>query len=448
MVPSRPGPAGRLVVALLCTLLAASACTSAGSADPPTTTTEPAPTSTTDTAQRERNPLTTTEGECSTPATPAEGPANDAVRVSDDPRVDLVEYPLPDHEGAPWSQWGQGIVLPDGRLLSAVGDQRGADGQSYLYEYDPEAGRLTRFAEVAKAAEAAGHDAGYGKVHGAMVAMGCDVWLSTFWGKRDRARQPDFEGDVLLRLDTETRELEAAGVPVPGHGVPSLAGDPDAGLLYGEAVDPATDPDGGDFFAFDVATGQVRDRLEGDHVGFRSILVGPDGAAYFSAGDGRLRRYDPATGEAETIDATMPGAWLRAASAPAPDGTVYGVTREPDALFALEPDGDVRDLGPVRGYVASIALSPDGTRLYYVPEAHGQSYRQGTPVVAVDTATGEDEVVVELADPVADELGVVAGGTYDVVLSPDGDTLYVGLNVGPDEDETFGSVVLAAVAVR
>ena len=36
--------------------------------------------------------------------------------------------------GEPWSQWGQGVVLDDGRFISAVGDHRGRDGNAYVYE--------------------------------------------------------------------------------------------------------------------------------------------------------------------------------------------------------------------------------------------------------------------------------------------------------------------------
>ena len=56
------------------------------------------------------------------------------------PEVAMVRYPRPDRPAGgtnPWSQWGQGLVLPDGRFLSAIGDHRGADGNSYLFAFDP-----------------------------------------------------------------------------------------------------------------------------------------------------------------------------------------------------------------------------------------------------------------------------------------------------------------------
>ena len=100
---------------------------------------------------------------------------------------------------------------------------------------------------------------------------------------------------------------------------------------------------------------------------------------------------------------------LRAVTRPAADGTVYAVTDEPPVFFALEPDGAVRELGPARHYTTSLALSADEARFYSVPGAHGGLADQGTPLIAIDTATGDEEVVVELAPLVADGLGLSPG---------------------------------------
>ena len=55
-------------------------------------------------------------------------------------KVQAVVYPLPDHRGKPWTSWGQGLALADGRFFSAVGDHFGAEGNSYVYEFDPNSG--------------------------------------------------------------------------------------------------------------------------------------------------------------------------------------------------------------------------------------------------------------------------------------------------------------------
>jgi hypothetical protein len=369
----------------------------------------------------------------------------------DQPRVLAAAYPRPDHDGDPWSQWGQGVVLPDGRFLSAIGDHLGRDGNSYLYELDPGEQRLTLVGDVASLA---GHDEGdwgYGKVHAQMVAGPCgEVYVASYWGTRqDIEYGGSYRGDVLLRLDAEARTSENLGVVLEEHGVPSLAGWAEGGLLYAEAADPERfDPQQGELVVLDMATGEKVFATDGDddHRGFRAMAVDVEGRALFSRTDGRLARYDPASGDITELDDVLPGEFLRAATAPAPDGTVYLATQEPDVLYALGPDDVMREVAELEGYTASLALSPDGDRVWYVPDAHGGAAQRDTPVIEVDTATGDQRVVVEL-DPLArDVLGLSLGGTYNVAVDTTGSVLYLGMNAAePDADDTFGEVVQVMV---
>src|SRR5690606_7206607 len=245
-----------------------------------------------------------------------DGPSAELVTLAEggdgEPRVRAAVHPLPDHEGDPWSQWGQGVVLPDGRSLSAVGDHLGRDGNSYLYELDPEAGRLTLVADVASVAGHEPGDWGYGKVHAQMVVGPCgEVYATTYWGTRDGIEYGgSYEGDVLLRIDPERRTTESLGPVLAGHGVPSLAGWAAGGLLYAEAADPERfDPQRGAFVLLDMATGEqvFATPDEEDHRGFRAMAVDADGRVVFSRTDGRLARWDPATGELGDLDIQLPG---------------------------------------------------------------------------------------------------------------------------------------------
>ena len=132
---------------------------------------------------------------------------------------------------------------------------------------------------------------------------------------------------------------------------------------------------------------------------------------------------------------------------------MYGVTQAGrgagarDQLFALQPDGSVRTLAATRGYTASLAMEPDGSRVYYVPGAHGDSYLQGTPVIAVDTRTGKETVVANLNALAEEHLGLTLGGSYDVALDAKRRVLYVGLNAGSERDSPWNEVVLAEVSL-
>jgi hypothetical protein len=379
----------------------------------------------------------------------------DSVQLTDLGEIDGVGvkaamYPHPDYDGELWSQWGQGIVLDDGRFYSAIGDHLAVDGNSFVYEYDPTTDTLTTVGDVLSYVDHVPGTWGYGKIHSQMVPGPCgEIYFSTYWGSfRDITFEGNYTGDVLFRLDPFGRTLQPLGVPVEFYGQASLAAHTPGGLIYGEAVDPVPMSDEveiGPFFVYDVIDEQVvYTGPDEPHAGFRSILVDAEGTAYYSIGGGELQTYDPATGESATHEATIPGEVLRAATEPGPDGSVYGVTDEPDTFFAMRPDGSIEELGDALEYTASMALAPDGSAFYYMPGAHGDAPEWGSPLISVDTATGEQTVIVELNEAIQEEFGHTVGGTYNVVVSPDGDTIYLGVNGGEvgSEDEAFGEVFL------
>ncbi len=364
--------------------------------------------------------------------------------------VEAVVYPRPDYAGNPWSQWGQGIALADGRFLSALGDHLGADGNSYFYEFDPATGTLTQFADALSYVDHVPGDWGFGKVHAPMVAGPCgEVYAATYWGsRRNLTFTEGYQGDVLLRIDPAGRTVENMGTILAEHGVASLASWPEGGLIYGEAADPFGQKVGS-FVVLDMATGELIFEADDDeHSGYRSIAVDTEGRAYISWGVGGLARYDPASNDLTVLDAAMPGEILRWSTAPTGDGTVYAVSRTPEVFFSIDTDGAIQEIGPARGYTTSMALSADERHLYYVPGAHGTAWKQGTPLIAVDVATGEEEVLVELNPMLEEAFGLRGGGTYDVVKDPSGERLYIGLNAGDiTTNDEFGEVVLVIVTL-
>lgn len=369
---------------------------------------------------------------------------------ADMPGVALALYPRPDYEGNPWSHWGQGIVTSDGRFFSAIGDHHGADGNSFIYEFDPTSSTLTRVVDVLATVEHQPGAWGFGKIHAQMVAGECDeIYVATYWGTRRGLEFTNgYGGDILLRLDPSSRTTEDLGVILPEHGVASMAASPDGSLIYAEAADPFGE-DVGSFVALDPVTGDVVFSDDDDaHSGYRSIAVAADGSAYIAWNDSGLARYDPVTNSLEETGISLPGNTLRAVTEPDDEGRVYAATWRPPMFFVIEPDGQIAELGQAAGYTASMALAPDGEHFYYIPDAHGGAWEKGTPLIAVDTSTGESSVVVELNPLVEEQFGLRAGGTYNVVVSDDGSTVFVALNAGdPATDDSFGEVVLAVVTL-
>lgn len=387
------------------------------------------------------------------PVTP-DGPAADAVSLGrvGGHEVEAVVYPRPDVRGGPWSQWGQGLALGDGRFLSAAGDHLGPDGNSYLFLYDPDRQRLVRFTDVLSHVQHDEGDWGYGKIHAQIVGDSCrSAFIATYWGTDKNLRYGrSYRGDLLFRLDTSTLKLERLDIPLPEHGIPTLAGATPRRIVYGEAVVPtpadATGSDRGSFFAYDLAARKVVFRADDDRLtGFRNVMVGPDGTAYVAAGRGRLLVYERGSPALRAHPEPLPGGFLRASTTPGPDGSVYGATQRPERLFALRPNGRIDDLGSARGYTTSVALDPDGSRFFYVPGAFGDSWKQGTPLIAVDTKTGTQTIVAKLNTVVERKLGLTLGGSYSVAVDPSGARVYVGINAGSDRKDPWGQVVLLVV---
>ncbi|MEN8237957.1 MAG: hypothetical protein ABFR53_02020, partial [Actinomycetota bacterium] len=144
-----------------------------------------------------------------------------------------------------------------------------------------------------------------------------------------------------------------------------------------------------------------------------------------------------------------PGSILRWATPPDDSDTMYAVSRDPAVFFSIGAEGDITELASAQGYTTSMALAPGGGTFYYVPDAHGAAWKNGTSLIAVDTATGEETVVVELNPLIEPALGLRTGGTYNVLVDPSGERVFVGLNAGdPDTRDTFGEIVLAIVTLE
>src|SRR5262249_30227577 len=123
---------------------------------------------------------------------------------------------------------------------------------------------------------------------------------------------------------------------------------------------------------------------------------------------------------------------MRSSARESKDGWIYGTTYRSGELFRYKPSDDkLEALGPAwltGDYVTVVELSPDERYLYYLPGAHGQAFRTGTPVIQYEIATGKRKVLAFLAPAFEKEYDYVPAGTYGMKLSADGATLYVNFN--------------------
>ncbi len=402
-------------------------------------------------------------GECS----PSEGGVSwredaaatlEEIDAGDGVTIYAAEYPLPGPTEGLWSQWGQGIALGDGRHLSAVGDHLGIDANSYFFVYDNADRSLTRFADALSTIPHEDGAFGYGKVHAQMVRDACGaVWAGTYWGTRDDLTYDNgYEGDRLLEIDPEARTIADRGAFAGEMGSPTMTMAADGRTLVAGSVDveASDETDRGLLTVYDtIARETVRQIDDERQEGFRALGLDPvSGRVFYSIGDNRLAALDPASGEFEDVEGTMPGWWLRSVTRPAPDGTVYGVADDEPGLFSIAPDGGFTELGDPGGTTTSIAMTPEGDRIFWMPEAHGSAWEIGAPIMTMDTASGEITEVASLLDPFETALGLLPGGTYSMVY--DDGRLVIGVNASPlgngsdddSEDESgFGTVVLVVV---
>jgi DNA-binding beta-propeller fold protein YncE len=206
------------------------------------------------------------------------------------------------------------------------------------------------------------------------------------------------------------------------------------------------DTDRGMLTVYDTSTRETVTQVDDPRQeGFRALGIDPaSGNIFYSIGDNQVAALDPVSGEITDLDVSLPGWWLRSVTRPAPDGTVYGAADDEPGLFAITPDGEMKDLGDPGGSTTSIAMTPDGSRIFWMPEAHGGAWEVGAVVLSMDTSTGETTEITSLLDPFETELGLLPGGTYSIVY--DDGRLILGVNASAlDDDSGFGTVVLVVI---
>jgi hypothetical protein len=128
-------------------------------------------------------------------------PGGDGAAHESSPIVHFAPFPLPPHEGNPWSTWGGALVASNGRFYAAIGDHLATDGNSYLFEYDPATKRLREVGDVLSVVPHVAGEFGHGKIH-SQINESRDgyLYMATFRGSPRRiAFTSTFRGGVILR---------------------------------------------------------------------------------------------------------------------------------------------------------------------------------------------------------------------------------------------------------
>lgn len=359
-------------------------------------------------------------------------------------RISSVRFavvPGQDEAGRLWSSWGDALFASDGRFYFSLGDHGAPFGRSYVWALDPSTGQLELAVDYNAVVGLKPPGYAPGKIH-APIVEGADraLYIIGYRGSiRRTGPETGFQGDWLLRYDLATRRAEVLGIPAPGYSTPVLAFCRSRGLLYGLGVPGLaleSEPPHALFYRYDPRERAVRKPFRIGTSGPRAMILAEDGRAWFGRADGALLRFDPQGGEDGEIVVTgvkLPGdGRLRAASKPNSEGVVFGMTAD-GTVFAFDTRREqLRVIGEAfpeePRYTAVCKLGPSGTYLYYLPGAHGRTRAIGTPLVRMDTGSGQVEVVAFLHDYLRRHANYHAGGSYGFAIDKSGRYLCILLN--------------------
>jgi hypothetical protein len=338
-----------------------------------------------------------------------------------------------------WSSWGDLCLAADGRIYCGIGDHgddAGGDARCFLYCWDPKTRSLAKVVDVNSLLPNVQRHSRFSKLH-AKIDEGPDggIYFSGTLNDGNRAGTPNYvwseqcPGGQLYRYDPRTGKAEVfANLPARRCTATSLI-DHERNIWWCNLEAG----EGNALFALDLATRRPLFQAPDGSLGFnRNFALAKDGSIFYNGADG-LYRCDARTRELVPTGATWgdsPG--MRCSTPESAGGEIFGITHKTSQLFRLTAKtGQLELLGPnwlAGSYTAVCLLSPDERFLYYLPGAHGQAFKDGTPVVQYDIARKQQKVLAFLAPVCEAELGYVPAGTYGVKLSADGGTLYVNFN--------------------
>jgi sugar lactone lactonase YvrE len=338
-----------------------------------------------------------------------------------------------------WSSWGDICVAGDGRVYCAIGDHGDdvkGDARCFLHRWDPRRHILERIVDMNEVIPPQPGQPAWSKVH-ARIDEGPDgmIYFSCTLNDGNRASQPAYRwtdrlpGGQLYQYDPRTGKTSVFA-DLPARRCTATSVLDRARNIWWCNLEAGN---GNALWALDLRTKKPLFQAADGSMAFnRNFAMARDGSIYFNGKDG-IHRYDPARKEIVATKSSLgnsPG--MRSSTRESKDGSIYGTTQGSGQLFRYRPAEDKLELlGPAwltGDYVTVTELSPDERFVYYLPGAHGQAFRSGTPVLQYEIATGKRKVLAFLAEAIEKEHDYVPAGTYGMKVSADGGTLYVNFN--------------------
>lgn len=396
-----------------------------------------------------------------------------------EPKVEMLLVPVkpryflePKAENLPiglWSAWSQGTYFPPaGRFYAALGNHIYYDAQIHILEYDPESRSIRLTSNINEALGRGPDDFGDGKIHGWMdFYNGAETYFCTYWCHYPEPSEEEYrsgyEGGRLMSYNVLTGRFTDFGTPLRRTSWCYHRMDRRRGLLFAVGVFR-------EFLCYDVVN---RRTLWAGHLPHgltwydRNMLVDEEtGCAYSSNVDpsdpeAHIIRYNALTGRFYRMKCSVPKneltgevGQIRAHTGRRAREGWFMCAALGGQMFKFYPDEErVEDVGicwrgdPKRLYTTSIAISPDDKYCYYVPGAHGQSHYEGTPIIQLDTRSGERKVLAFLYPYFYDKYGYIASGTFSIDIDDRGERLFILFNGAFSEFRDDGGDVFGDPAV-
>jgi sugar lactone lactonase YvrE len=365
-----------------------------------------------------------------------------------------------------WSSWGDICLASNGKVYCGIGDHAddaGGDARCFLYAWDNAAKTLTQVVDMNRVVMPQQGQPAWSKVHAKIdEGEGGKIYFSCTLNDGNRAGNANFRwterlpGGQLYQYDPEKRTTSVV-TTLPGAPrctATSLL-DRSRNLWWCNL-----EVGGNALWCYDLAARKPVFQANNGTMGFnRNFALDRAGNVYFNGPENTLWKYDRAMSRiAQTKCNWGKSPGMRSSTRESRNGHIFGTAHQTGQLFRYTPTrDDLTLLGPcwmTGDYVTVAELSPDERFIYYLPGAHGQASRTGTPVIQYDIAAGRRKVIAFLARAFEQAHDYVPAGTYGVKISADGSTLYVNFNGHPTKNlpkhlrpNGFGLCAFAAIQI-